>query len=128
MKKLLVILVLLSFATACQGFGGTWAFGPWTSGESLVDPGEDQTPFWDDSLGRMEWAAMATTRWVVPPPDTSTSVGTIGDLAGDVDFLYYCFGTNLWRRIAGSEFGLDTMIYENGDTMIYENGDTMVYE
>lgn len=37
-------------------------------------------------------------------PASSTSPGTTGEIALDANFLYYCYATNLWRRVTGSAF------------------------
>jgi hypothetical protein len=41
--------------------------------------------------------------WVTPPL-SSSSTGTVGQLASDGVFFYVCAGTNLWRRVAISSF------------------------
>ena len=37
-------------------------------------------------------------------PETSSSIGTKGQLAVDTDYLYVCVGTNLWKRITLDTF------------------------
>jgi hypothetical protein len=44
-----------------------------------------------------------TVEWVSPPSSTS-SVGTVGQLASDGVFFYVCAGTNFWCRVAVSTF------------------------
>lgn len=56
MKKITILIILSLFtSTVFAGFGDTWAFGPWKTGENLADPGTDSIPFWDDSAGIMAW-------------------------------------------------------------------------
>lgn len=50
-----VVLLLFVPSIAHAGFGDTWAFGPWQSGERLVDPDADRLAMWDDSAGVMAW-------------------------------------------------------------------------
>lgn|SRR5574341_498384 len=40
----------------------------------------------------------------VAVPTTSASAGNIGDFAFDASYLYYCYASNTWLRIAGSAF------------------------
>lgn len=37
-------------------------------------------------------------------PVSSTAIGQKGEIYVDADYIYYCYGTNLWRRVAGSTF------------------------
>lgn len=37
-------------------------------------------------------------------PANSTASGTAGQVAADASFVYFCIGTNLWRRVAVSAF------------------------
>lgn len=41
---------------------------------------------------------------VVSVPALTTSAGQKGDMAFDATHLYYCYGTNTWRRIVGSSW------------------------
>lgn len=61
-RKLAVLIILLGAVAsgAFAGFGGTWtSFGPWSTGENLVDPGADKLVSWDDSAGTMVWTTSA---------------------------------------------------------------------
>ncbi len=120
MRKLFVILILLVFTSTVRGgWGGTWSFGPWTSGQSLVDPGLDQSPFWDDSAGRMAWGSVVSTRFVAGPITTMTDTGTKGDFWADTSWLYVCSATDTWRRVALSTFGLaaENVIFAGEDVI-----------
>lgn len=37
-------------------------------------------------------------------PTSSTDTGVKGEIFADASYIYYCYDTNLWRRIAGSTF------------------------
>lgn len=40
----------------------------------------------------------------VSVPTTSTSPGIVGDFSYDSNFLYFCVGVNLWKKVALSAF------------------------
>ena len=57
------------------------------------------------NLGLIYKALLAGSRLnLVPVPATSTSPGTVGDVAADSTHLYLAIGTDLWRRVAISAF------------------------
>ena len=49
-------------------------------------------------------ADMVTKLEIVSVPATATSTGVAGQCAFDATHAYFCYDTNLWRRVAISTF------------------------
>lgn len=119
MKRLcLVTVVLLLFvpSIAHAGFGDTWAFGPWRSGERLVDPDADRLPMWDDSAGVMAWIdsstpldpLYATTIELGHATDTTLARASAGDVNIEGNIIYRAGGTDVPVTDGGSGAGTFT--------------------
>lgn len=61
------------------------------------------------------------------PTDTSDT-GTVGSMAWDAGYIYFCTATNHWERTALSEWGLDKLLMETGDALLLETGGAMLLE
>ena len=83
MKKIVILIILSLFtSTAHAGFGDTWAFGPWRTGESLTDPGEDSYVKWDNTAKRMAFSNEAPAEVTLPDG------GTVGGGNGKGNLKY----------------------------------------
>ncbi len=126
MKKLGIFIIILSLlvSTAHAGWGDTWAFGPWRSGEKLVDPDEDSIPFWDDSAGVMAWGGGASSAFsfYYVADDGGIGIGPaleriIFDVDGDIQVLGANLGINVepsskLHVLGNIEMDSGTLIYD----------------
>lgn len=76
---------------------------------------------------KIESLSVGGITWVTPPA-YSDSAGTAGSMAQDASWLYVCYATNSWLRVArDGTFGAtpvgDFLLMQNADKFVFQNGD-----